>query len=61
VSTSELLTEVELAVLAGRNLAQIEEEIVASSGLDEDSQSAVWLYAWGYRERLAERGCPPSG
>jgi hypothetical protein len=45
-STRELLTEVELAVLAGRDLAQIEAEIIAASGLDEESQSAVWLYAW---------------
>jgi hypothetical protein len=60
VSTSELLTEVELAVLVGRNLAQIEAEILASSGLDEESQSAVWLGAWGYRERASRReSCRP--
>lgn len=29
------MTEVELALLAGRNLAQIEAEILAPSGLDE--------------------------
>ena len=46
VSTPELLTEVEFAVLAGRDLAQIEAEIIAAAGLDEESQSAVWLYAW---------------
>ena len=55
VSTSELLTEVELAVLAGRNLAQIEAEILAPSGLDEESRSAVWLCAWGYGERASRR------
>lgn len=47
------MTEVELAVLAGRNLDQIEAEILGSSGLDEEAQSAVWLYAWGYGERLS--------
>jgi hypothetical protein len=50
LSARELLTEVELALLAGRNLAQIEAEILSSSGLDEESQSAAWLYAWGHGE-----------
>jgi hypothetical protein len=51
VTAGELLTKVELAVLAGRKLAQIEAEILTSSGLDEESQSAAWLYAWGCGER----------
>jgi hypothetical protein len=55
LSERELLTEVELAVLAGRNLAQIEAEILADSGLDEESQSAVWLYAWGHRGRAPQK------
>ena len=53
MSARELVTEVELAVLAGRNLDQIEAEILGSSGLDEEARSAVWLYAWGYGERLS--------
>jgi hypothetical protein len=64
VSARELLIEVELAVLAGRNLAQIEAEILAPSGLDEESQSTVWLYAWGYRERASRKESfppPPPG
>jgi hypothetical protein len=57
-----LLVEVELAVLAGQNLAQIEIEILASSGLDEESQSAAWLYAWGHRERSSRVvSLPPPG
>jgi hypothetical protein len=59
VSAGELLTEVELAVLAGRNLAQIEDEILESSGLDEESQSAAWLYAWSCRARAADAITPP--
>jgi hypothetical protein len=50
MSARELLIEVELAVLAGRSLEQIEAEMLADWGLDEESQSAVWLYAWSYRE-----------
>jgi hypothetical protein len=53
MSARELVIEVELAVLAGRNLDQIEAEILGSSGLDEQARSAVWLYAWGNGERLS--------
>jgi hypothetical protein len=55
VSTLELLTEVQSALLAGRNLVQIEAEIIAASGLDEESQSAVWLYAWATTELASRR------
>lgn len=54
MSPPELLTEVEFAVMTGRDLAQVEAEIIAPSGLDEESQSAVWLYAWATAE-LAPR------
>jgi hypothetical protein len=53
-----LLVEVELAVLAGQNLAQIEIEILASSGLDEESQSAAWL-PWA--EEVSTRRVPWTG
>jgi hypothetical protein len=62
VSTPELLTEVEFAVLAGRDLAQIEAEIIAAAGLDEESQSAVRLYAWGSGQLAARtESITPSG
>jgi hypothetical protein len=47
-----LITEVELALLAGRNLEQIEAEILARCDVDEDSQAAAWLYAWCREDRL---------
>jgi hypothetical protein len=56
VAARELLTEVELAVLAGRNLAQIETEVVASASLEEESPSAARLYARGCRERKSHNG-----
>lgn len=43
---SVLLTQVELALLCGRNLEQIETELLSGSEADEDEQAAVWLYAW---------------
>jgi hypothetical protein len=45
-SASELLTQVELALLGGRNLEQIETEFLTDGRIDEDEQAAVWLCAW---------------
>jgi hypothetical protein len=56
VAARELLTEVELAVLAGRNLAQIEIEVLASARLDEEAPAAARAYACGYRERASQNG-----
>jgi hypothetical protein len=56
VDAKELLTEVELAVIAGRNLAQIETEVLASARLDEEAPAAARRYACGYRERASQNG-----
>jgi hypothetical protein len=45
-ATSTLITQVELALLAGRNLDQIESEILESREDDEELRAAAWLYAW---------------
>lgn len=45
------------AVSSGKGLDQIETEILSRCG-DADQRDALWLYAWGYLERLAE-GYPP--
>jgi hypothetical protein len=45
-SQSPLRLEVELALVAGRSLEQIESEVLARRALDEDSIAAMWLYAW---------------
>ncbi|HYB27239.1 MAG TPA: hypothetical protein VEF89_11540 [Solirubrobacteraceae bacterium] len=45
-SASALRTQVELALLGGRNLEPIETELLTRSHLDKDEQTAVWLYAW---------------
>jgi hypothetical protein len=54
-SVGALVTRVELAVLADRSLEQIEAEILACCGLDEESQAALWLYAWCCEERPPAR------
>jgi hypothetical protein len=50
-----LLAEIELAVLAGRSLEQIEAEVLGDCGLDEESVAAMWLYAWCCGERASPR------
>jgi hypothetical protein len=57
LNATGVLTEVELALLAGQNLSQIEAAILASSGLREESQSAAGLDGWGFRQR-ASRPAP---
>jgi hypothetical protein len=54
-SAGALRTEIELAVLAGRSLEQIEAEILTDCGLDEESVAAMWLYAWCYGDRASPR------
>ena len=43
---SGLLAQVEVALLAGRNLDEIESELRANGHMDEDEGAAAWLYAW---------------
>jgi len=45
-ATSALITQVELALLVGRNLDQIESEILGSREDDEELRAAAWSYAW---------------
>jgi len=47
-----------LALLAGRNLQQIESEILADGALDEESQAAAWLYAWCCEDRVPAQRLP---
>ena len=43
---------IDLLVVDGATLAEIEREIIEPSGLTEDSRDALWLYAWGCLERV---------
>jgi len=58
VTSATLVTEVELALLAGRNLEQIEREILAVSDLDENTRAATWLYAWSCQEGVPGAAVP---
>ena len=58
-ATSETFAERQLqAAIAARlergdTLDTVERELIAPSGLPEEQQSALWLYAWSCPERRA--------
>jgi len=47
---------VELMLRAGRDLQEIEAEILASDELDEEAQAALWLYGWCCQEHMSRSG-----
>lgn len=51
-TAADLLTEVELALLSGRNLEQIEGEVLAGQELNEQSHEATWLDARSCADRF---------
>jgi hypothetical protein len=58
VSTRTLRREIDEAVLAGRSIAEIEDEVIAPCALDAEARAALWLYADGCLARAAS-GHPP--
>jgi hypothetical protein len=57
-SPPTLVTQVELALLAGRSLEQIEAEILDRCDVDEESQAAAWLYAWSREDQVRDGQLP---
>ncbi len=43
----------------GDALDAVERELIAPSGLAEEQQSALWVYAWSHPERPALSQCQP--
>jgi hypothetical protein len=41
-------------VRLGQSLDHIERELIERSGLNEEAQSALWLYTWSYAGRAQE-------
>ncbi|MGZ4286625.1 MAG: hypothetical protein ACXVHB_21090 [Solirubrobacteraceae bacterium] len=54
-TSAALITQVEVALLAGRNLEQIESEVLECWEDDEELQAAAWLYAWSCTDRAPAR------
>jgi len=44
-STRTLRREIDQAVVAGRDIGQIESEIIGPCALDAEARAALWLYA----------------
>jgi len=59
-TSAGLVTAVELALLEGRNLDQIETEILAVSEVDEETRAATWLYAWSCQDGVPGRAGSPA-
>jgi hypothetical protein len=53
--SAALVTQVEVALLAGRNLGDIESEILTGTEADEETLAAAWLYAWSRQRAISER------
>lgn len=51
----ELRGSVEAAVRRGDSFSTIETEIIESSHLPDDAQSALWLYAWSFVDPCVQR------
>ena len=51
VSGRALREMVDVLVVEGASLADIEREIIEPCALSEDARDALWLYAWGCLER----------
>jgi hypothetical protein len=43
----------------GDTLDTVERELIVPSGLPEEQQSALWVYAWSLPKRPALNQCPP--
>ena len=51
----ELRGAVEAAIRRGESFSTIEREIIDSSQLSDDAQSALWLYAWSFVDPCVQR------
>ena len=58
-SDANRIPELEAAIAArlerGETLESVEREVIAPSGLPEELQSALWLYAWSHPKRRVSR------
>jgi hypothetical protein len=51
----ELQRAIEVGMSRGRSFSTIEAEIIEPSRLSDDAKSALWLYAWSFVDRRAQR------
>jgi len=45
---NEIRMQVRTLMLAGRSLADVEEQLIDGADLSDDGKAALWLYAWSF-------------
>jgi hypothetical protein len=51
----ELQGAIEAGMRRGKSFSSIEDEIIEPSRLSDEAKSALWLYAWSFVDRHAQR------
>jgi hypothetical protein len=51
----ELQGAIEAGMRRGESFSTIEDEIIEPSRLSDEAKSALWLYAWSFVDRHAQR------
>jgi hypothetical protein len=51
----ELQGAIEAGMSQGESFSTVEDEIIEPSRLSDEAKSALWLYAWSFVDRSAQR------
>ena len=51
----ELQGAIEAGMRRGQSFSTVEDEIIEPSRMSDDAKSALWLYAWSFVDRGAQR------
>jgi hypothetical protein len=51
----ELQGAIEVGMRSGESFSSVEDGIIEPSRLSDDAKSALWLYAWSFVDREAQR------
>lgn len=51
----EFRSEIDARMRRGHSFTSLEDEVIDPSDLSEDEKSALWLYAWSFVGRRAQR------
>jgi hypothetical protein len=51
----ELQGAIEAGMSRGKSFSTVEDEIIEPSPLSDEAKSALWLYAWSFVDRRAQR------
>lgn len=51
----ELQGAIEAGMRGGESFSTVEDEIIEPSRMSDDAKSALWLYAWSFVDRRAQR------